>query len=502
MRILLVLLSLSVAATAAAQSTTFSAQTSNNTAACTGAGSPSYCQAGFGGMNDSTSGVFNPAPSNVSNVDIHTLLYGSNTTKVFGYVMPWFCMNAGSTTTGAGTLCQNHVQVGYNSNDANTVNGQAQDMIRRGLNGAVLDWYGPTLGFYDSVAQKYRDNLNARCLGPQSCPLLLTLMEDQGSYEWSGGKNGKGCPQNGGGIDQTNCILSKLKSDMDYMNANYFGTNSYLKVDNTPGSPTYMQATPTGKPVVLFFICEECWKNPTPRWTTIWNSLRTYTNSYSSGTPAMFFIFRNSPAFSHVQSNGGYAWVNWDNSTSTDFYGLNYLTSFYTTATTAVNNNPRLLTFGAGWKGFDETLAPWVTSNPRTMGQQCGQTWLQTIQMANRYYSGLSQLPFFGLVTWNDYEEGTEIETGIDNCLSLTASISGSVLSWTPTFSSSSGSESTVSGYAVYSTTDGTNLTKLTTLAPGTRSIDLSTFALPNGNYSIYVQAVGLPSITNKCPTR
>jgi hypothetical protein len=347
------------------------------------------------------------------------------------------------------------------------------------------------------VAQKYRDNLNARCSGPQSCPLLLALMEDQGSFQWSGGPTGSGCPLNGGGADQTSCILSKLESDMDSMNANYFAANSYLKVDNSPGSPTYMQATPNGKPVVLFFICEECWTNPSPNWTSIWNSLRTYTNSYSSGTPAMFFIFRNAPAFSHAQSDGGYAWVNWDTSVGPDAYGLYYLSQFYSTATSAVHNNPRLLSFGGGWKGFDDTNAPWVTS-PRIMGQQCGQTWLQTIQKANSYYSANSPLPFFGVVTWNDYEEGTEIETGIDNCLSVTASVSGSVLSWTPTFSSSAGSESTVSNYAVYSSADGTSLTKLTTVAPGTHSIDLSTFTFAAGAYTMFVQAVGQPSIKNK----
>ncbi len=484
-----------LAATAFAQTTTLSAQTSNNTAACAAAGSPSYCQAAWSGMSDSSSGTYDPAPGNVAGGSIRSLLYAGNTSKLFTYVMPWFCMS--SSATGAGTLCQSHIQVGYNSNDSATVNGQASDMIRRSLGGVIIDWYGPSLGFpYDQVAQKFRDNLNGRCSGPQSCPLLLTLMEDQGSFEWSGGPNGTGCPQNGGGVDQTTCILNKLESDMSYMNQNYFNTNSYLRVDNNPGSSTYMQATPTGKPTVLFFICEECWTNPTPNWTAIWNNLRTYTNSFGTGTGiAMFFIFRNAPAFSHLQTNGGFAWVNWY---GTDPYGLNYLANFYSTATTAVNQNPTLLTFGGGWKGFDETNAPWVSGTPRIMGQQCGNTWLQTIEKANNYYSGSSQLPFFGVVTWNDYEEGTEIETGIDNCLTLNASLNGSTLSWTPTFSSASGNENTITGYTVYRSSDGTNLTTVTTLPPGTHALNLASFSFSNGTYTLYVQATGQPSIMNK----
>jgi hypothetical protein len=358
--LLCVLLVLSAAAVA--QTTTLSAQTGNNTAACAAANSPSYCKAGWTGLSDSASGTYDPVPGNVSGASINSLLYPGNTTKLFTYVMPWFCMS--SSSTGAGTTCSSHLQVGYNSNDSGTVNGQAADMIRRGFQGVVVDWYGPTLGFpYDQVSQKFRDNLNGRCGGPQSCPLLLALMEDQGSFLWSGGPTGNGCPQNNG-VDQTNCILSKLESDTDYMNQNYFNTNSYLRVDNTPGSPTYMQATPSGKPTVLFFICEECWSNA--NWTIIWNSLRTYTNQYASGGVAMFFIFRNAPAFSHVQTNGGFAWVNWY---GTDPYGLNYLANFYSTATSAVNQNPTLLAFGGGWKGFDDTNAPWLSGTPRIMGQ-------------------------------------------------------------------------------------------------------------------------------------
>ena len=44
---------------------------------------------------------------------------------------------------------------------------------------------------------------------------------------------------------------------------------------------------------------------------------------------------------------------------------------------------------------------------------------------AQQPYNSGKQLPALQLVTWNDYEEGTEIESGIDNCFSLSASVSG-----------------------------------------------------------------------------
>ena len=64
------LLVLTAATLTAQTTTTLSSETSNNTAACSAAGSPSYCQAGFTAMTDSASGTFNPAPANVSTEEI------------------------------------------------------------------------------------------------------------------------------------------------------------------------------------------------------------------------------------------------------------------------------------------------------------------------------------------------------------------------------------------------------------------------------------------------
>ena len=40
------------------------------------------------------------------------------------------------------------------------------------------------------------------------------------------------------------------------------------------------------------------------------------------------------------------------------------------------------------------------------MGQQCGQTWLQTFSKLNGLYNSGKQIPALQLVTWNDDEEG------------------------------------------------------------------------------------------------
>ena len=150
-------------------------------------------------------------------------------------------------------------------------------------------------------------------------------------------------------------------------------------------------------------------------------------------------------------------------------------------------------TVGASYKGFNDQLASWGSN--RRMDQQCGQTWLKTFSAINSIYNQGTQLPYLQLVTWNDYEEGTEIESGVDNCFSLQTSISGNSLQW-----KINGDESTVDHYSVYSSTDGQNLAQLTQLGVGTHSVDLCSLNLGTDNYQLYVQAVGKPSMANRMP--
>jgi hypothetical protein len=152
---------------------------------------------------------------------------------------------------------------------------------------------------------------------------------------------------------------------------------------------------------------------------------------------------------------------------------------------------PSEQTMGAAYKGFNDTLASWGSN--RIMGQQCGQTWLQTFSDFNTRYSAGKELPALQLVTWNDYEEGTEIESGIDNCLSLSGTVAANTLQWTI-----KGNADTIDHYTAYVSSDGQNLAPLTDIAAGTHSLDLCGFTIPNGNYRVFVQAAGKPGILNQ----
>ena len=95
--------------------TSLADQTANNTSAANSFAKQSNGNAGAG---------------NVSKVDVHSLLYPGATTKIYAHMMVWF---GGS----------NHMNVGYNSADAGQVHQQITDMISRGIDGVIIDWYGP-----------------------------------------------------------------------------------------------------------------------------------------------------------------------------------------------------------------------------------------------------------------------------------------------------------------------------------------------------------------------
>src|SRR5207244_13213886 len=125
---------------------------------------------------------------------------------------------------------------------------------------------------------------------------------------------------------------------------------------------------------------------------------------------------------------------------------------------------------------------------------ECWRIWIQRRNESWKFYSSGKQLPILQIPTSNDYEEGTAIEMGIDNCAFLAPSQSGSAISWAV-----NGQENTIDHYTVFISTDGQNLSPLIDIAAGTHSVDLGKLQLSaNTTYLVFVKAVGLPSIQNK----
>ncbi len=396
-----------MAGTSVVPTTTLAAQTANNTSAVSS-------------FAAQTNG--NLAPGNISKVDVHSLLYPGASTRVYAHLLLWF---GGS----------NHMNVGYSSTDPAQIHRQITDMISRGIDGVIIDWYGPN----NSIDQATRLVMSEAEAHPG---FTFAIMVDQGAIEWN---SCSGCsPQ------------AALISQLQYIEQTYFPSPAYLKSQ--------------GKPVVTNFNIDLSYS---VNWDQVAAALSTQP----------LFWFQNNGGFTHPLSGGSYSWVM---PTTTD-YGIGYLKSFYDAGLALPNDE----TVGATYKGFNDSLAAWGSN--RVMGQQCGQTWLQTFSEINSLYNSGTQLPALQLVTWNDYEEATEIETGIDNCLSVSASASGNALRW-----SVKGNESTVDHYVAYISTDGENLMSLAEANPGEGSFDFCSYSIPNGSYTAFVQAVGKPGFRNQ----
>ena len=390
------------------------------------------------GNNTSTADTFvalsngDIGASNISKMPTRSLLYPGSTSKIYAHFMPWF---------GFG----DHMNVGYASNDALQVQKQVNDMVSRGLDGTIIDWYGPgertkEFAAYDQAAQFI---MQQAALHPG---FQFAIMYDAGAL--------KACAATVG-CDVTQTMIN----DLNYVNTTY------------EGSPAYI--TFNGRPVIFFF--------GDPAYTIDWTRVRTSV----AGNPE--FIFRNSGAFTHTQSNGGFSWVAPHTAPSTDIASLGYLDGYYQTAL----SHSTMFSTGSGYKGFNDSLAAWGSG--RFIDQQCGQTWLQSLAEAGKYYSATKQEIGVQLVTWNDYEEATEIETGIDNCVTVSAAVTGTVVNWTIT-----GQQNTIDHFSVYASQDGQNLMWLADASAATRTMDLAQFALNAGNYIVFVKATGKPSLTNK----
>lgn len=389
--------------------TTLQAETGNNTSAA-----DSFA----GGTNG------NSRPGNVSKAPINALLYSGATTKIYAHYMPWF----GSSS---------HMNVGYRSDDDAQVKKQVEDMISRGIQGAIVDWYGPAATLQDTSTKLVMKESEAHA------GFTFAVTEDSGALVTAAEQNG--CD-----------VTSQLIADLNYIVSTYTSSPAYIKVNGKT-------------PIFMFGVTG---------WYEDWTRVQAALPS------SVALIFRGNEGLHLNASGGAFQWL--DISSDDPFNEeIAAQDAFYNAAI----QKPSLITLGSAYKGFNDTVAKWSTN--RVVDQHCGQTWLDTFANIGQHYSASNQLPALQIVTWNDYEEGTPIELGIDNCVYLQPSISGNSLTW----SVGGGSEATIDHYTVFSSSDGQNLTKLADLPAGTHTFDLSSSSLTSA--SLYIKATGKPSIRN-----
>jgi hypothetical protein len=451
-------------------------QTSNNTSLCSSSNDPggnlSYCTAFFNGFNTNSNNtsaqtlVPDSPAGHVSNISLRQLMYSGWTGRMICEYQPWFGLSG-------------HKSVGYNENSAATVNAQDSFMIAEGCDINLIDWYGsldPNQSFNLTTANTVFADLSGR----SGFPLKYGIMEDKGALKST-------CPTSGQTESSTiACLEGALIADMDYIHGHY------------ASSPVYW--TDAGQPVVVSFVTKSDWPVLTSTdWDTVWSAVKAHTDTYAA---PFKYLFQFGAFTTASYDNWRFGWVQPPLFSSTQQFWWGSVTSasptYLDTLYSAGLAHPSQLTVGALWKGFDDNAASWGAN--RVIAQQCGQVLLKTANEIAKYFGGSNpQIPYVQVITWNDYEEGTAVEDGIDNCYTVNASLSGSLLTWSLTASDSTyASTSTIHHYTVYYADASGNLYVAAQNLPVTaNSLDLSSL-VPPGTWNIYVQMVGKPLIINR----
>jgi hypothetical protein len=453
----------------------------------------------------------------VSKVPLQSLLPAGAPTRIVVETQTWFCHLASNEADGGALIhnarCGSHIDIGENSDDPLHVHRQVQDMVSRGLGGVLMDWSGkesnstlrypttltPTTGHARSSTEVCTNAIYAFMHEAEQQPqgaFTFAVLEDEGITNCRNGWAG-GCacwPAYGATCDVTSQVISDL-NDI---------------ASRWAGSPAYLQWQ--GQPAVFFFSPDynACPDAASPSCQHInWTAVRQLT-------PPLRWVFTNRSGFTHADSAGAFAWfpVPGLYPTGDPSFGQAYLRDFDTFASsTSVPAGD--LVVASAFKGFDDGVTNGWSYDPavnhtRYINQRCGRTWLETFQLDDSFWraTGAPALPLLQIGTWDDYEEGTEIESGIDACINgITLAQSGTVLSWSTAFGHSLtdasivGSEVTLDHYTVYASLDGEHLAPLGGVlgrdARGnlTHTLDLAPFALAPGTYSLRVKATGKPAL-------
>jgi hypothetical protein len=260
-----------------------------------------------------------------------------------------------------------HINVGYSSQDPVVIRKQIAEAKRMGISGFVVDWYGDREPFLD-----------------KSYALLQSIAAEQ---------NFKVAMM----FDEANQPTDR--STDDALAAFEKFHQKYL-APGAPGRQAYLEYR--GRPVIFIF----------PKGGhTDWNRVRAQTNQWN---PPPLLIHEYAPGPSENSFDGFYAWINpgkqgWTPDGSN--WGEDYLRNFYQAMQNKYSDK---IVVGAAWAGFDDRKASW--GQGRFMSQRCGATFDDTMRLSREYYPPENPLPFLLIATWNDYEEGSAIERGLEKC--------------------------------------------------------------------------------------
>lgn len=276
--------------------------------------------------------------------------------KLLAIYQPWFGQKS-------------HIDVGYSSHDPGVLRQQITRARELNIRGFVVNWYGPRKEFEDRAYE-----------------LMQQAASADGTF--------KVAAQYDEAVDHPGYDTDAVIVDLQYLYDRYIGPNA------VPSRNAYLRYK--GRPVIFIF----------PKDSAVdWNRVRQVTRSWED-PPLLFYKDINNTypeAF-----DGFYPWVQpgkggWARDGSNN--GEEYLDYFYHHMQ---ENHRDKIAVGAVWPGFDDTRASW--SRNRHIAYRCGKTFEGGLKIYRKYYGSENATPFLLVETWNDYEEGTDVERSIGHC--------------------------------------------------------------------------------------
>src|ERR1700678_2623981 len=384
-------LSLSAYAQTPAQPTsTLTAETANNTSACSsssyggGKAVPAYCTVSpisglttFYTNTDAQTQILNPLPGHVSNVTIeHSYLYPKSNTRIIAGYQPWFAPEGSTYPDCSDYLAYGtgnesnllHPCTGYSENStgtSGTIWKQHTTMHNVGFTDVSPDWYGNCDGtgcndgspqtFLNQTVIDEATDLATRAPGY----LYLMIMIDQGLIEsgmtattYSGAS--AGCAKS---TATSSCVIPVLEAAYDYIDNNW-GRQSYYSID-----PVSLE------PMTLTFIDEStfpngCWSGSEtacpPGVQAVWPTVKSYMSKYA--TPYKIVsqwhgsfsewdgAFAWPPGITYQNSESGsqfcWAWPGYPDGACESY---DYISSYYSQAQGATGK----IQMGTFYVGFD-----------------------------------------------------------------------------------------------------------------------------------------------------
>jgi hypothetical protein len=262
----------------------------------------------------------------------------------------------------------------YLAPDSRAISRQIAAAQSMGIDGFIVDWYGPATGLsLTNEADRAFIDQATQALFAQAqnaSDFQVALMYDYGAL--------RDVPNS----QRTDRMISDLRYAID----TYLTYTAYLTYDS--------------RPLLFLFPYDDV--RPDVRLDEVANAV-SQTN--------LSLIYQNPTTDPAILPyvDGFFAWVQpvtydaWQPDGSD--WGGGYLDWFYRTMADPTLPYSQMLTVGAVWPGFNDSLAPWGSWPPRFIARRAGQTWDDTWDLAINH-----QPPLVQIVTWNDWEEGTAIE--------------------------------------------------------------------------------------------